>query len=293
MDPSDASEAIGRRGRVIHAARIGLATAVAVVTIASIAVIAGSPAVVDRGDGPGPTHPALPWRIAVLPATDSTASAAEANHWTLVAADEFDGSALDESRWNTYSGPTTAGVGRHDPANLAVSGGLLTITSHGRSTGGLAWAGGRAYGAWEVRARAEPGTGYSPVILLWPDAEDWPLGGEFDLMEIPEGDRRTNHMTLHYGANDDQSTTAQAGDFTTWHDYAVAWNPGSVVGYIDGVEVFRSTVGPQVPQRPMHLAIQQDIGPFGDWVPPIDASTPARVRAEVDWVRIYAPATAG
>jgi hypothetical protein len=38
----------------------------------------------------------------------------------------------------------------------------------------------------------------------------------------------------------------------------------------------------------MHLAIQQDVGPYGDdWIPARNAQTPDSVGFQVDWVRIY------
>ena len=38
----------------------------------------------------------------------------------------------------------------------------------------------------------------------------------------------------------------------------------------------------------MHLAMQQDIGPYGDdWIPALDERSPKSVDFQVDWVRIY------
>lgn len=60
--------------------------------------------------------------------------------------------------------------------------------------------------------------------------------------------------------------------------------------YIDGAEVFRTTDPEQIPPRSMHLAMQQDIGPYGDdWIPAPDATSPETLDFQVDWVRIYAP----
>jgi hypothetical protein len=42
----------------------------------------------------------------------------------------------------------------------------------------------------------------------------------------------------------------------------------------------------------MHLAIQLDQGPVNDWLPAPDATTPAQVHLQVDWVRKYALGTA-
>jgi beta-glucanase (GH16 family) len=227
-------------------------------------------------------------RSALDPNDRSDTEAAVRNNWPLVAHDEFDGTRLDESLWGTYTGKTTGGVGRHDPRNIGVADGLMMITSHGRSSAGMAWENGQRYGRWEVRARVEQGTGYGAVILLWPDAEDFPEGGEIDFAEIPNGQRNEAHFVLHYGEDNSQVGTTTPGDFTQWHNYAVEWAPDHVAGFIDGQEIFRSTKRATIPPRPMHLAIQQDIGPYGkNWIPPRNATTPDQVRLQVDWVRIY------
>jgi beta-glucanase (GH16 family) len=282
-------------------------TAIVMVAVAVVAALLGvligvavsqgggdngqTPAAAPADEGIDTRDPIRPEGRATLdPSTRSDTEAAIRNNWPLVANDEFDGTALNTDLWSAYSGETTGGVGRHDPDNLSVSNGTLKITSHGYSSGGMAWSQGQQHGRWEVRARAQQGTGYGAVILLWPDAEDWPEGGEINFMEIPKGLRNESHFVLHYSEDNSQIGTTTPGDFTQWHNYAVEWGPDHVAGFIDGQEIFRSTDPKTIPPRPMHLAMQQDIGPYGkDWIPPVDDTTPAQVQLEVDWVRIYAP----
>jgi beta-glucanase (GH16 family) len=235
-----------------------------------------------------PGDPVRPGGVATLGPGARSDEAAVTHNWPLTAHDEFDGGALDESLWNTYTGKTTGGAGQHEPKNITVADGVMTITSRGRSSAGMAWDGGQQYGRWEVRARTQVGNGYSAVILLWPDAEDFPRGGEIDFMEQPKGDRTETHFVLHYGKDNSQTGVTVPGDFTQWHTYAAEWTPDHVAGFIDGQEIFRTTDRAQIPPRPMHLAIQQDVGPFGNgWVQELDHTTPAEVKLEVDWVRIY------
>jgi len=222
----------------------------------------------------------------IRPEARSDTEAAVRYGWQLQDHDEFDGHALG-SAWRPYSGETTGGVGRHDPANLHVGDGQLSIVSHGLSSGGLEWTDGQLYGRWEVRARTERATGYGDVLILWPDAEDFPQGGEVDFMEIPRPERTEYNFNIHFGADNSQNGTKVAGDFTQWHNYAVEWTPDHVAGFVDGQEVFRTAERHQIPPRPMHLTMQQDIGPYDNWIPPRDATTPAEVRFDIDWVRIY------
>ena len=222
----------------------------------------------------------------VNPDERSDTEAAVRYGWQLQDHDEFNGNALGPA-WKPYTGETTGGVGRHDPANLHVADGMLSIVSHGLSSGGLEWAPGQLYGRWEVRARTQKAVGYGDVLILWPDAEDFPEGGEVDFMEIPKPERNEYNFNLHFGADNSQNGTKVAGDFTQWHNYAVEWTPDHVAGFVDGQEIFRTTQREQIPPRPMHLTMQQDIGPYDNWIPPRDATTPPEVRFQIDWVRIY------
>jgi beta-glucanase (GH16 family) len=242
-----------------------------------------------RGSGFGTTG-SRGGSVALDPSQRSDSEAAVRNGWTLIAHDEFDGDALDEDRWSPYSGRTTDDVGRHDPDNLSVSDGTLKLASRGNTSAGLSWDEGQKYGRWEARVRSQKGNGYGPVLLLWPDAEDWPEGGEIDVMEIPKGDRAKASFTVHWGENDQQDGKSVEGDFTQWHNFAVEWTPDHITGYLDGQQFYRTDDPDANPPRSMHLAMQQDIGPYGkDWIPAPDASTPDTCTFEVDWVRVYAP----
>jgi hypothetical protein len=237
---------------------------------------------------PGPVAPTQQPTPRPAPPTGSGGAPVPAGGWKLLAQDDFSGSELDPDHWYPYTAQTAGGVGQHLASNLSVSGGVLTVTSRGNTSGGASYGPGQLYGRWEVRARAQRGTGYGPVILLWPDAEDWPEGGEVNIMEIPDPDRQESHFTVHFGEDNSTVTTSTPGDFTQWTTYAVEWTPSYVAGFINGREVFRTTDPETIPPRPMHLAIQQDIGPFGtDWIPARDSTTPAEVKLEIDWVRIY------
>ena len=90
---------------------------------------------------------------------------------------------------------------------MTVNGGILTITGDANgTTGGMAWRQGRSkYGRWEARIKspvADPS--YHAVMLLWPDAENWPVGGEVDFMEISDATRQKADFFLHYGEQNHQ-----------------------------------------------------------------------------------------
>jgi beta-glucanase (GH16 family) len=279
--PPDDAPAPPRRGRVV----LLVLACVAIAALVSVLVVALRP-----GPGPVSADRASGGGRPLGPSERLDTEAAVRFGWTAMTAhDEFDGDALDEEHWSPYRGRTTDDVGQHDPDNLSVSDGTLKLTSRGNTSAGMAWDDGQKYGRWEARVRAERGSGYGPVLLLWPDSEDWPEDGEIDIMEIPKGDRAKAHFTMHWGEDNTQDGASTAGDFTQWHTFAVEWTPDHVIGYVDGAQVYRTDDPDANPPGPMHFAMQQDIGPYGDdWIPAPDASTPATCTFEVDWVRIYA-----
>jgi beta-glucanase (GH16 family) len=298
--PEDPEAPVRRRWPMTLGAVVAVAALAGIIGFAAGADLFGTsrtdppapPAAAPAAPAPGGRHDQeRPGEVGTLdPANRSDAEAAVRNGWQLTANDEFDGTALDRGKWSPYTGETTGGVGRHLAENISVRDGQLVLTSRGLTSAGLAWRGGQQYGRWEMRAKTNPGTGYGDVALLWPDAEDWPEGGELNFMEVPKGDRSETHTIVHYGEDNSQVGKSIRGDFTQWHNYAVEWLPDRVVFYIDGQEVFRTTDPEQIPPRPMHLAMQQDIGPYGDdWIPARDETSPETLDFQVDWVRIYAP----
>ncbi|MFC4949012.1 glycoside hydrolase family 16 protein [Pseudonocardia sp. GCM10023141] len=199
--------------------------------------------------------------------------------------DEFDGSKL-ERPWRPYDGEGHGGNGRRSPSAITVHDGMLTITGDDQATtGGLAWGKGQMYGRWEGRVRAPASDPtYHALLLLWPDAEDWPVGGEIDFMELTEPTRQEGNFFLHYADDDKQDQKVQGTlnvDATQWHNWAIEWTPDHVVAYLDGKEWFRNNDKDKLPPRPMHLTVQLDFFPE-------DNTTSVRQSTmDVDWVKQY------
>jgi hypothetical protein len=145
----------------------------------------------------------------------------------------------------------------------------------------MAWGGdGAQYGRWEARVKspaADPT--YNAVMLLWPDAENWPAGGEVDFMEIDDPTRQETDFFLHYGAGNDQLDGGVVVDATQWHNWAVEWSPEKITAYVDGQPWFDTTRTAAFPPGPMHLTLQLDWFPGG--------GTVRQSAMHVDWVRYY------
>jgi beta-glucanase (GH16 family) len=165
------------------------------------------------------------------------------------------------SNWVLYDSVGNAGFGTRSPSAISFADNVMTITGDTTGTSeGMAWSTGQKYGAWEVRMRAPAGaTDYDPVLLLWPDAENWPKGGEIDFMEIYQDPTRQNvGVTVHYSAKNKQVGENFTIDATEWHNYAVTWTPTAITVYVDGVQIYRTSNKSTFPPGSMHLCIQLD-----------------------------------
>ena len=212
---------------------------------------------------------------------DGIQAAARYRWGNPVGGDEFNGNAVDETKWARYFSPGHAGNGLRRPEQITVNNGILTIagTPDG-TTGGMSMYEGRKYGRWEVRMQVPRGDyRYHPVALLWPDAEDWPVGGEVDYAETTAAATDVDFF-LHYGEQNRTTHAAKAVDLTQWHNYAVEWTPNWIKGYVDGVQFFSDTNRTHLPPRSMHQTLQLDWFPNGP-----TPTTPSQMN--VAWLRIY------
>lgn len=229
---------------------------------------------------PPTTTPTTP-----LPAGGGT-SAAERFGWgTPNGGDEFNTGVRPGSTWGMYDGPGHAGNGRRTPDAFSIvsvdGAGVLRVHGDARgNSGGMAYRSGQFRGKWEARVRVTTGDpDYHPVLILWPNAEDFPVGGEVDYMEI--FDRDEVNFFLHYSAQNRQTHGSRAIDTTQWHNYAVTWDASCIRGYVDAAQFFEDCNRSHLPPRTMHATIQLD--GFGGTGP----YTPSDMY--VDWIRQYAP----
>jgi beta-glucanase (GH16 family) len=212
---------------------------------------------------------------------DGSQAAARYGWGQPVVRDEFEGTAVDESKWALYYSPGHAGNGLRRPSQITVNNGILTIagTADG-TTGGMSMYYGRKYGRWETRMQIPRGDHrYHPVALLWPDAENWPVGGEVDYAETTTAATDVDFF-LHYGAENRTTHAAKAVDLTQWHNYAVEWTPNWIRGYVDGVMFFSDTTRSHLPPGSMHQTLQLDWFPNGS-----TPTTPSQMN--VAWLRVY------
>ncbi len=158
----------------------------------------------------------------------------EGQSWRLVWADEFDGKALDRSKWSPEQSCWGAGNNERQcytdrPENIAVEGGVLRLKARKerftgpdrppeiaadpnpqvtreytsgkiRTLGLHSW----KYGRIEVRAKVPAGQGMWPAVWMMPahaDYGSWPLSGEIDILEAVNIGAQCNECRGEVGEN--------------------------------------------------------------------------------------------
>jgi hypothetical protein len=245
------------------------------VTVCAIAVAALPATVTAALAAPG-APPAPPPRVS---AGHETSAAALRGWGRPNRVEEFDGRL--GAGWNVYDGPGHAGNGRRTRDAISFRDGIMTITGDAQgNTAGMGWNPGQKFGRWEGRVRAPASDeSYNALLLLWPDAEDFPVGGEIDFMEMLDHTRQVTDIFIHYGEDNSQVNGKVEIDATEWHNWAVEWTPEAITAYVDGEEWYRTTDTSIFPPGPMHLCVQLDWFPEGD--------SPQESYMYVDWVRQY------
>jgi hypothetical protein len=210
--------------------------------------------------------------------------------YKLVKCEDFDGTSIPAG-WSAYSGGggnTVVGAGRN-ASQCVVANGLLTLIQNADgSTCGTSSDFKGLYGYWEVKMRAYStsggGSAPHPVLILWPDAEDWGSGGgELDYVETDIGKPGVD-VYLHC-AHPGQASSGNCYethidvDQGQFHTYGFKWEAGAMTGYVDGVQKYTTSGNGSLPPRSMHQTVQLDN---------LTGRTPVSPgKMEVDWVHQY------
>jgi hypothetical protein len=192
---------------------------------------------------PTSTTTTTPTTTTPTPTTPTTgALPAPQAGFTRVFTDEFNGTAVDTTKWGPYSGHLTSSDGCNEPDNLQVAGGILTQTFAYQSSGvcGAGWYHGsmkvgRSFGgnnqSVTVRFRVvatDPANTRSHHILpmRWPDSSPGYIG-EADYCE---GDSYSYCRTfLHYGSGVQIYSPEISFDQTQWHTLRATQKAGNDV----------------------------------------------------------------
>ena len=167
--------------------------------------------------------------------------------------DEFNGNALDTSKWTYEIGNGDWGWGNGESQyytnrNDAVANGVLTISGKKEKVDNFDYTSTRiktqnkvnfTYGYVEARISLPAVDGMWPAFWMMPNNSvygGWPHSGEIDIMEARGRVRYTSSSAIHF--SDDNGPTYRTReknghDITEFHKYAVAWKEDTISFYVD------------------------------------------------------------
>lgn len=239
---------------------------------------------------------------------------------TLVWSEEFEGSAVDLSRWTFElgNGGSNPGWGnnelqyyRAENAELkpipAEPGRALVIAARQEAFGGQSYTSARlktqgkaswTYGRIEARMRLPEGQGLWPAFWMLGESissAGWPQCGEIDIMEMVGGagtKDRTTHGTAHWFDGGHQyrggSQLMDAKLSSGFHVFSVDWTPRSLRWSVDGKEFYSLAIAGAAFtefQKPAFLLLNLAVG--GNWPGSPEAGTVFPQEFWIDWIRVY------
>ena len=230
--------------------------------------------------------------------------------WVQTWADEFDGTAIDTTRWNVTNSSTSTYGGTdayYRPQNVVVGGGTATLWARRESFSGKSYTSGAitSQNKWtvgpddfriEVRADLPTGAGVWPAIWTREGTMPSPdTGVEVDIVEFLGHEPTRIYEVQHVWQQGTHLRRpaycdAWAPNGQTWvsgfHTYGFEREGGTMRWLIDG-EV-RCTSTQDLPVKPSYLMINVSLG--GAWpniTVPLSSSTPMPQAFVIDYVRLY------
>ncbi|MBI2925741.1 MAG: glycoside hydrolase family 16 protein [Verrucomicrobia bacterium] len=245
-------------------------------------------------------------------------AAEDSARWQLVWQDEFDGKALDLSKWEFEVNAQGGGNNElqyYVTNNAHLMDGLLVLEARKERYTGPGGTreytssrirtkrkGDWQYGRFDIRARLPKGKGMWPAIWMMPTDETyggWPNSGEIDIMELVGHEAHKVHGTLHYGdavkghvykgTNSALAVATFADDF---HVFRLDWEPEAMRWFVDG-HLYQTQTNWHTRTKPFpapfdqrfHLILNLAIG--GNWPGNPDEKTVFPQAMAVDYVRVY------
>lgn len=252
----------------------------------------------------GGTLLALPLVLLALPVhaqqdatSDVLPNPPEGKRWQLVWHDEFEGTALDETKWETPPDGRRRDAWWMRKAVTVDGQGHLAIRTFkegDRYIDGCARTRGKfehAFGYYVARIQLQKQPGHWSAFWLYNASvgkigDEGRDGTEIDIMEKPWLDGRLN-CALHwdgYGKahRSEGKVVDVPGVMDGFHTFALLWLPEQYVFYVDGKEIWRTQAG-GVCQVPLYIKLSDEVGKWGGDI--AQAELPDAFL--VDYVRVY------
>ena len=221
----------------------------------------------------------------------------EGKRWKLVWSDEFNGTKIDETKWEILGDwKRRDGYWVKADAYLDGKGNLVLRTrkDNSRYTSGAVRTKNKFeynFGYWVCRCKFPKQQGHWPAFWLHTDSvtkigDEGRDGTEIDIMEKPWLEDKTTH-NLHWDGYGKEHK--HAGKNSTipglsegFHTFGLHWKPDEYVFYVDGKQMWRTSAG-GVSQVPQFIKLTEEIGTWGGDIK--KAKLPDYFI--VDYVRVY------
>lgn len=289
---------------------------VAAIAAASVLTITGNAEAAGRKPKPPPTT--------TTPTSDACGTIltkADGTKWACTLADDFNGTALDRTKWMPQTQFASGVQAAHacyldDPSVINVANGSLNLSLRRVSTpvsctfGGMSgptnYVAGSAmtyrlfsqkYGRFEARMKntATTAPGLHEAFWLWPDdryydGTVWPYAGEIDISETYSSYPNLSIPFLHYsadvygpvpGTNTAWNCTAYRG---VWNTYTLEWTASKLEIFVNGKSCLVNTSGDPAFQKPYIIALTQLMGASGNVY---DGRAPVPATTNVDYVKVW------
>jgi len=235
---------------------------------------------------------------------------------SLIWADEFDGTSLNEKDWNYELGdgcPGNCGWGNNEleyykKENTTVKDGYLIIEAKKESEGGKLYTSSRLttqgkvnqkYGRVDIRAALPKGKGIWPALWMLGkniNQVGWPKCGEIDIMEMIGGpkDDGTIYGTVHWdnagsGAQYGGKSELLSGTFNDkFHVFTITWDEKFIIWYLDDKEYHKIDISPSgLSELKEEFFFIFNVAVGGNWPGNPDATLVFPQRMIVDYIRVF------
>ncbi|UWY27478.1 family 16 glycosylhydrolase [Flavobacterium sp. TR2] len=246
---------------------------------------------------------------------------------TLVWSDEFNGTTVDLTKWQSISGngcPSLCGFGnaeaqRYDPNQATIvkegANSYLIIEAKYQPNASFPdqpYASSKLttegkyslkYGRVEARMKLSNAQGAWPAFWMLPVGGNWPYTGEIDIMEAKHRNPKSIDGTIHYDGGGYQFTGRSysspidlSADF---HVYAVEWGPNIIKWFVDDVLFHTATPNTTVNggwpfnDNNFYIILNLAVGSYGTPYTRVNGTGVEPIPADfpaklqVDYVRVY------
>lgn len=182
------------------------------------------------------------------PSGSPTTPEGQTGNWSLIFDDEFDGTAVDTSKWSFVSSAESNcdAQGCSNPGNqqleynwgnnCSVAGGILTITAKREQHGSSAWTSCMLHSNpqfqtmyMEARVKLPPDKGFWPGFWTWNGPQD-----EVDVFEYYSDNKSKIYLTDHTNGGGGCTPNLSFDPTADFHTYAADVDGQNITWYIDG-----------------------------------------------------------